>query len=261
MPFAEIGPNKLYYEDSGGDGPAIVFSHGAFLDHTLWQHQVSGLSPSCRVIAWDERGHGMSQCNGDYDFWDAAGDAVGLLDELGIESAVFAGMSQGGWLSQRVALGHPERARGLVLMGTTVKPLSEQEEQGYGQMAQAWLTIGPVGEIAQAILGIQFAGSDYDGAYYIERWQSKPPADWAGVWNAILNRKEDLSDRLSQIACPVLFIHGTNDAAFPVSVAHEMSGLVADSRGVIEVDGGAHAVGLTHPQAVTPAIAEFMAAL
>ena len=261
MPFAEIDGNKLYYEDSGGDGPAIVFSHGAFLDHTLWQHQVAGLAPEYRVITWDERGHGMSESNSDYTFWDASNDAVGLLDALGIDTAVFAGMSQGGWLTQRVALAHGDRCRGMILTGTTAKPLSAEEQAGYTQLSQGWLMMGPVGEIAAAVLGIQFAPTGYDGAYYIQRWQSKAPSAWATVWNAILGRDEDLSDRLKEIDCPALFIHGTADAAFPVSVAHELSGLVADSRGVVEIDGGSHASGLTHPDAFNAAVKEFMAHL
>lgn len=261
MPFAEIDGNRLYYEDSGGEGPAIVFSHGAFLDHTLWRHQVAALSPEYRVITWDERGHGMSECNSDYTFWDAAGDAVGLLDAAGVEQAVFAGMSQGGWLTQRVALAHPDRCRAVILTGTTAKPLSAEEHAGYTQLSQGWLAMGPVGEIAAAVLGIQFAPTDFDGAYFIERWQSKPPSAWAGVWNAILGRDEDLSDRLKEISCPALFVHGTGDAAFPVAVAHELSGLVADSRGVVEIEGGSHASGLTHPEPFNAAVREFMAAL
>src|SRR5581483_4204493 len=183
MPFCDRNGNKLYYEDSGGDGPAIVFSHGAFLDHTLWQHQVSALAPDYRVITWAERGHGMSESNSDYTFWDAADAAVGLLDVAGIDTAVFVGMSQGGWLTQRVALAHPDRCRAIILTGTTAKPLSPDETAGYTQLSQGWLAMGPVGEIAAAVLGIQFAPTDYDGGYYIERWQAKAPSAWATVWN------------------------------------------------------------------------------
>jgi pimeloyl-ACP methyl ester carboxylesterase len=213
------------------------------------------------VITWDERGHGMSESNSEYTFWDAANDAIGVLDAAGIDTAVFAGMSQGGWLTQRVALANPDRCRGIILTGTTAKPLSPEEHAGYTQLSRGWLTMGPVGEIAGAVLGIQFAPTDYDGAYYIERWQAKAPSAWATVWNAILGRDEDLSDRLADVRCPAVFIHGSDDAAFPVSVAHELSALVADSRGVVEIAGGSHASGLTHPGAFNAAVREFMSGL
>src|SRR5256885_16058783 len=81
MPFIDREGNSLYYEDSGAfhedeSGPAIVFSHGAFLDHTIWEPVVAALAPAHRCITWDARGHGMSEANGPFDYWDLAGDVV-----------------------------------------------------------------------------------------------------------------------------------------------------------------------------------------
>ncbi|HEV7865052.1 MAG TPA: alpha/beta fold hydrolase, partial [Acidimicrobiia bacterium] len=157
MPFIESDGNRLYYEDSGAggvseSGPAIVFSHGAFLDHTMWDLVVEALSPTCRCVTWDARGHGMSESSGPFTYWDAAGDVMAILDAAGVEQAVLVGMSQGGWTTQRAALASPDRVRGIVLTGTSVRPLSEQEQAGYTQLSQAWLAMGPVGDIADAVL-------------------------------------------------------------------------------------------------------------
>lgn len=261
MPFAEIDGNKLYYEDSGGDGTPVVLSHGGFLDHTMWEHTVAGLKDSYRLITWDERGHGMSEADGPFDYWDAARDAVGLLDELGIDKAVFVGMSQGGWLTQRVALGHPDRVLGIVLTATSMHLLSEQELEGYGALRDGWLAMGPVGDIAAAILGVQFGGTDYDGTRYIGKWQSKPPAQWKPAWDSVLHGRDEIAGRFGEIACPALFVHGTVDQAFPVDFAHEMSGLVADSRGVVVIEGAPHAIALTHPDEFNAALRDFLAGL
>jgi 3-oxoadipate enol-lactonase len=259
MPIADVNGHRIYYEDTAGNHPAIVFSHGAFLDHTMWAPQVEALSDAYRCITWDERGCGMTDCHGPFTYWDGASDILTLLDQLGIERATFIGMSQGGWLSQRVALTAPERVVALVLQGTTIKPLSEPEHAGYSQLAQGWMALGPVGEIAGAVIGIQFAGTDYDGSAYVAKWQGKAPADWAEVWNTILSRPDDVTPRLGEITCPVLFIHGSSDAAFPVEIAHEMSRLVPNSRGVVEIAGGPHAVSLTHPEQVNAALRNFLA--
>ena len=56
----------------------------------------------------DERGFGGTRAPGPFTYWDSANDALALLDHLGIESAVFTGMSQGGFLSMRAALTTPE---------------------------------------------------------------------------------------------------------------------------------------------------------
>jgi 3-oxoadipate enol-lactonase len=261
MPFFEHDGNKLYYEDTGGDGPVLVLSHGAFLDHTMWEDVVAALSPGVRCITWDERGHGMSECGGPFDYWDAAKDVVALMDECGVQQAVLGGMSQGGWLTQRVALAAPDRVRGIVLTGTSVRPLEPEAQAGFEQLCAGWLAMGPVGDIAVAILGVQFAPSDYDGTRFIGKWQSKPPVEWTEVWTTILRRRDEIIDRFGEIRCPALFVHGTVDAAFPVAAAEEMSSLVADSRGVVVVEGGPHCLALTHPAELSGAIGTFMAEL
>ena len=261
MPLFEAAGNRLYYEDTGGDGPAILFSHGGFFDHSMWEHQVEALSGEFRCVVWDARGHGMSECNGSFDYWDAGKDIVALLDELGIDQAILVGMLSGGWMTQRAALADPDRVRGVVLMSTSVRLLSEQELEGYGQMAQGWLGMGPVGEIAEGMLGVQFGGSDYDGSRYVDRWQGKPPGDWAEVWNGVLHGRDDISDRMGEIKCPALFVHGTADQAFPVAFAEEMSEMVADSRGVVKIEGGPHCLGLSYPAEVNAAITEFAGSL
>lgn len=260
MPIADLNGNKLYYEVTG-DGPeTIVLSHGAFLDHTLWADVVAQLSADHRCITWDERGHGMSECNGPFDYWDAANDAVGLLDLVGVESAVFVGMSQGGWLSQRAALAHPDRVRGLVLQGTSVALLTPEEHAGYTQLGQAWVAYGPVGDIANAVAGIQFAPCEVDTAGWIQRWQAKAPSAWEQVWQTILNR-DDITGRMKEIACPVAVVHGSVDAAFSLDVARETAGMVADCAGVKVIEGAPHAAALTHPGEVAAALRSFVASL
>ena len=104
MPYADVNGQRLYYEDTGGDGPLVVFSHGFAMDHEMFAPQMAAFGDRWRVITWDERGHGETQSTLDpFTYWDSASDVLGLLDHLGVESAVLAGMSQGGFLSMRAA--------------------------------------------------------------------------------------------------------------------------------------------------------------
>jgi 3-oxoadipate enol-lactonase len=260
MPFIDRDGNRLYYEDSEGDGPAILFSHGAFLDHSIWDPVVATLAPAHRCITWDARGHGMSDANGPFDYWDLAGDAVAILDAAGVESAVLVGMSQGGWLTQRAALASPERVRGVVLTGTSLHLLSPEEQAGYSQLADAWVAMGPVGEIGDAVLNIQFLPTNYDGSRFLGRWRSRPPAAWREVWNTVLGR-DDIADRFGEIKCPAVFIQGTGDGIFSVAMAEEMSKMLPDSRGVVAIDGGPHCISLTFPAEMSAAIADFVTGL
>ena len=265
MPFIERDGNKLYYEDSGagenGDsGPAIVFSHGGFLDHSIWEPVVAELAPAHRCITWDARGHGMSDAKADFDYWDLAGDVMAILDAVGVESAVLVGMSQGGWLTQRAALAYPDRVRGVVLSATSMRLLSAEEQEGYSQLSQAWLAMGPVGEIGDAVLNIQFLPTDYDGSRYLEKWRARPPSGWEQVWAAVLGR-DDIDDRFADVKCPGLCIQGTGDGIFPVALAEEMSQLLADSRGVVAIEGAPHCISLTFPDEMSSAIRDFVAGI
>ena len=60
MPFAQVNGQNLYFEDSGGNGPAIVFSHGLLMDSSMFAPQVAALKSRYRCITWDERGHGQT---------------------------------------------------------------------------------------------------------------------------------------------------------------------------------------------------------
>src|SRR5439155_1039112 len=80
-PFAEVNRQRLFYEDGGGEGPVVAFSHGLFMDHSMFDPQVEALRDGYRCIAWDERGHGQT---GDalepFTYWDSADDLMALLD-------------------------------------------------------------------------------------------------------------------------------------------------------------------------------------
>src|SRR5262245_1848692 len=106
MPYADVNGQRLYYEDSGGSSPAIVFSHGILLDGSMFAPQVAALRDRYRCITWDQRGHGRTagETLKPFTYYDSANDAAALLAFLGIDSAILAGVSQGAFLGLRCAL-------------------------------------------------------------------------------------------------------------------------------------------------------------
>lgn len=119
MPIADVNGQHIHFRDTGGDGPPIVFSHGLLMDLDMFAPQVEDLSDVYRVVTWDQRGFGSTRDDGGtFTCWDSARDLFGLLDGLGIERAVLAGAGQGGAVTLRAGLLHPDRVRGLVLLDT-----------------------------------------------------------------------------------------------------------------------------------------------
>ena len=94
MPFAEVNGQHIFFEDSGGSGAPVIFSHGFLMDHEMFAPQVEALAGEFRCITWDERGFGQTPASGPFTYYDSAADCLALLDHLGIDQAVLAGMSR-----------------------------------------------------------------------------------------------------------------------------------------------------------------------
>jgi pimeloyl-ACP methyl ester carboxylesterase len=242
--------------DSGGDGPAIVFSHGLLMNHTMFAPQVEALRDAYRVVTWDERGHGEAEHDGDWSYWDSADDVLALLDHLGIDQAVLAGMSQGGFLSLRAALRAPERVRALILLDTQAGAEDPAIVPLYEGMTAAWAAAGPSQETldfaATAILG---PGADDES--WKQHWASMPNHRSPQVMHPLITR-EDLTDRLAEITCPALVVHGDADASIPVDRAQALVDGLPAAVDLVLVPGAGHAANLTHPDEVNPAIRAFV---
>lgn len=258
MPRAQIDGQPVFYRDSGGDGPPVVFCHGFLMDHTMFDPQVEELAPDYRCVRLDERGFGGTPAPAQFTYWDLADDCVGLMDHLGIHEATLVGMSQGGFLSLRAALRHPDRVRALVLVDTMAGVDDEETRQGYREMFRTWMTQGPVDELVQEVAGLILGDDPELRRTWIARWKEKDPEELRWPAEALLER-DDVSDRLGEIRCPALVVHGTDDVAIPLEVARETAGALPDCRGVVEVPGAAHAPNLSHPEIVNPRLRAFLA--
>jgi pimeloyl-ACP methyl ester carboxylesterase len=246
--------------DSGGEGPVVVFSHGFLMNHTMFGPQVEALRDAYRVVTYDERGHGEAEPPGNpWSYWDMADDVLAILDHLGVERAVLAGMSQGGFLSMRAALRAPERVRALILMDTQAGVEDPEVLPLFQAMTADWQANGPAeGTLDYAATAILGAGADEEA--WKQLWRSRPN-HWAGpVANPLLTR-EDITDRVGEISCPTLVIHGDADASIPVERAQVLVDRIPNARPLVLVPGAGHAANLTHPQVANPAIREFLDSL
>ena len=256
MSHADVNGQRLHYEDTGGDGPVVVLSHGFLMDHEMFAPQVDALRDRARVVTWDERGHGSTEDDGGpFTYWDSARDVLGLLDHLGVERAVLGGMSQGGFVSLRAALLAPERVRALILLDTQAGVEDPANVPAYQQMHDTWVTAGPVDELAGVIAGIII---DHPGENerWIAKWQARPKELLTRPFECLMGR-DDITDRLGEITCPALVVHGTSDTAIHMDAAEALAAGLPGAGDVVRVPG-AHAANLTHPDAVNAAIVAFL---
>ncbi len=254
MPFFERERARLYYEDSGGDGPAVTLSHGIFMDHDMFDPQVAALRGEFRCISWDERGHGSSWSEGPFTYWDMADDLVALLDHLGVDRAILAGMSQGGFLSLRASLRAPQRVAGLFLIDTQAGGEIEDAVPLYESMAAEWTTRGPQRHLAEAMAAVIVDPAPREE--WIEKWLAASASYPVEPMRCLVER-DDVTDGLAEIEAPALVVHGEADPAIPLERADALCRGLASCEGLVTIPGAGHAANLSHPQEVNERLLDF----
>ena len=84
MPHAEVNGQRIYYQDTGGDGPAIVLAHGFLMDRSMFEPQIEAFAGEQRLITWDQRGFGQTEFDSQpFTYWDSADDCLAVLDGYG----------------------------------------------------------------------------------------------------------------------------------------------------------------------------------
>jgi pimeloyl-ACP methyl ester carboxylesterase len=259
MPVFLNGNQTLSYDDTGGNGPAIVFSHSFGMNGSMFAPQCDAFRDRYRCITWDQRGHGGSPTDRAFTFWDSADDCLALLNHLSIESASFVGTSQGGFVSLRVVLLAPDRVRSLAVLGSSASAEAEDKKANYQQMNAVFASAGesgPPDELLDVMSHICF-GPSFEAGPWKEIWRRWPVQQATLALQALLER-DDLTDRLAEIQAPVLVLHGAADNSYPVSHGQAIADRVPRSEGCVVVEEGAHFLSITNPRPVNAALETFL---
>jgi 3-oxoadipate enol-lactonase len=259
--FADVNGQRIRFDDTGGDAPAVVLAHGFLMDRTMFAPQVAALAHEFRVITWDARGFGETEYDGKpFTYWDSARDCLGLMSHLGIERAVVGGMSQGGFVSMRAALLEPDRVRALVLIDTQAGTEDPERLPAYRQMQQTWLEAGPVDELVNAIAHL-ILGTPELNSVWIQKWRARDRERTMKEPGDCLLGRDDITERLGEIGCPAIVFHGTADASIDMELAEALCDGLPAARPLVRVQGAPHAANLTHPEQVNAPLLEFLRSL
>jgi len=257
MPYAALNGQRIFYEDSGGDGLPVVFSHGFLMDHTMFDPQVRALAPEFRIIRYDERGFGQTAGDGaPFTYWDLAEDCMRLVDHLGIGRPILAGQSQGGFLSLRAALRYPDRVRALVLISTAADVDDDVTLAGYQAILEGWTSNGPQREVLEMLADL-LLGERQHWEPWISRWSERPRDVLVPPWRCMLGR-DDISARLSEIKCPAIAFHGIDDKAIGIDRGEALASRLVGCKSMIRMKCTAHAPSLTHAATVNERLLEFL---
>jgi pimeloyl-ACP methyl ester carboxylesterase len=229
------------FRTRAGEGTPVVLLHGLTATSKYVVMGSRALERSGHdVLAYDARGHGASDPAPSpeaYTYEDLAADLVALLDEEGIDRAVLAGASMGAHTALRVALDHPERVAGLVVITPAYDPedwpgdlvrwdaLSEGLRSGGVEGFVA--AYGETRDMLRKVLQQRLAAHEHPGAV-------------ADALKAVpRSRPWETREQLAQIAVPTVVVADRDelDPGHPLAVGELYAELIPGARLVVEAEG------------------------
>lgn len=214
MPILDNAGSHIHYWDTGAaKAPVVVMSHGASMDHRMFDAQAPPLTAAgYRLITWDARGHGLSQPLGKtpIGIGDHTNDLVAVLDHLGITSPVcIGGQSMGGYITQSLVIRQPWRVSAVVIIGATCTTWPIPRWQALALRSSPWwFTAWPWNSLTRTMAKAT-ALQPAVRAYARDAISMMRKPDFIKIWRGVTQAiTPDMDHR---IPVPWLLTHGEQD--------------------------------------------------
>ena len=245
-----------------GTGRPVVFGHGLLFDWRSWAGQTPLIAVDHRVVAFDSRGHGLSGLpEDDWSIQDQADDYARVMDALGIDRAVVVGESMGGMAALHLALRHPQRVKGLVLVDASASAETLYQRTRYRLMVlmarlfgmRPWL----LAEASKSMFGATFRRTQPE---QVKQWM-EPMAEYdpkviARTLRPVMTRPSVVG-RLPTITAPVLVIVGDEDQTTPPRESEVLAERMPNAR-LVTLGATGHMAPIEKPEQTGVLIREFL---
>jgi pimeloyl-ACP methyl ester carboxylesterase len=222
------GPDgvELYYELCG-QGPPLTIVNNFFIISPLWRNFTGRLRSRHRLLTYDLRNQGASSpAFGPMPFSRHGDDLAALLDFLGIEKTYLLGTSISTLICRDFALAHPDRVKGLILVGPVFCPFGSKRRK---YLTKSWLNSlenGGPGALFDHIYPLIYSDRTIENggtpAYLAirERFLALNSHEQVRInLSASLTTADDPA-RLRDVRCPTLLLAGDGDfLSSPTSLA------------------------------------------
>lgn len=260
---ANVHGIEIGYDSAGVGGMTLVLLHAFPLNRAQWEQQARTLAlvEGVRVVAPDLRGFGESSIEvGPTTVEQMAGDVLGLLDALDIETFTLGGLSMGGYVAFQIFQRAAERVHGLVLADTRATADSPEARQGRETTALFVEEHGVPALFDRDVPRLfshvtQASQTDViEGGRRIAALNS--PIGVAAASRG-LGLRPDVTELLPRIMCPTLVLVGEQDEITPVADARTLFERIPDAQLEVIADGG-HLSNLERPELFSELIARFL---
>lgn len=264
MPTFPVQGGALYYQDTGGAGPAIVFSHGLLFNHRLFEKQVAHLQGRFRCVAYDHRGQGQSTGGSGriVTIEQTYEDAVALIEGLKLAPCHFVGLSMGGFVGLRLGARRPDLLRSLALLETSADPEPAKSARKYRLLIVASRLLG-VRPLAGRVLPIMFGKTfmaDPARAVERQRWRDELARNGRDIYracNGVIERA-GVFDELGHITAPTLVLVGEEDVATVPKLAERIAAAIPGAR-LVRIPAAGHSSAIEQGEAVNRELDAFFA--
>ena len=248
----------LALDASGHGGVPVLFVHGYPLDRTMWRAQLEGITGHW-LLAPDLRGFGASPlAGGGTTLAQHADDLAALLDALGIDRVVLAGLSMGGYVAFEFLRRHRDRVRGLVLLDTKAEADDETARAGRDAAIVKVAEEGASAIAAAMAKKLFAAGTPPAVREALEEQMAGMSV--AGIMAALVAMR-DRADSTALLPTltdlPTLVIVGAEDQLTPPAAAERMVAAIPGAQLVV-VEGAGHVPPVERPATVNEAFQAFL---
>ncbi|MEF8856026.1 MAG: alpha/beta hydrolase [Haloplanus sp.] len=244
MPTASNGAVSCYYE-TDGEGETVVFLGDVGYGAWQWGWQHAGLTGPFETLVTDLRGAGRSDAPpGPYAVDDFVADVQAVLDDHGERTVHVVGAGLGGMVALELAR-VSTRPESLGLLGTAPVGADLTLDPLFGSPSNP----DELESSLAAALSRDFLDAHPDVVSRIIDWRAAEDAT-REAWEAQAAAVEafDISDRLFEVDCPALVLHGRDDAVWPVEYGRRLAEQLPRGE-FVPLDGG-HLVGIERSREV-----------
>lgn len=258
MPSVVRAGAEIYYE-CRGEGPALVFAHGAGGNAASWWQQVPEfVERGFQVLSFDHRGFGRSVAPADaLSLSEFVPDLEAMLDAEGIERAALVCQSMGGWSGLPFALAHPDRVRALVLCGTPGGIWTDEVAAALAGVGERIQAAGGLSGPGGPALGRSFAEKEPRLAFLYDQLSAFNVLDLQPLLGQIGSVRIDAAS-LDGYRTPTAVLMGHEDVLFPPEAMRSVASMIPDAE-LVEFPTAGHSTYFEQPDRFNEVIAEFLA--
>jgi 3-oxoadipate enol-lactonase len=250
------GPVR-YWLGGRGDGPVLVFLHGATLDHRSWDAQRIALQSRYRIVVPDLRAHGESMTADAFSFAAAVDDVVALLDDLDLDRIGLIGLSLGGNIAQEIVYRDPARVAALVVADATCNTCPRHAWQAPLTIA-ALSGLGLLGRDTFLHATATATARDPDVQRYVrEVNRTRSSRDTLAILTSMLGAALH-PDEAYRLPVPTLLLHGDGDQLGDIAAGTRAWAAREPLAEYAIVPGAQHASNQDNPEAFNAALTAFL---